>query len=204
MISVLNLTYSLELKCDYQTIKSVKKCVALEWNVLSENENVTEFKARQKNLKNHDVNNLRISYQNVKFLPDGIFTLFPNLNSLDIFHSSLQNLEASNFVNAKELKKIDICRNNMTVLEHFVFVETKNLMFLEMTLNKITIISENAFSGLTQLWELSLKKNKVNNLPENVFKELISLRMLDFAAEPLKIASGTNRKVIRNLPMCLG
>lgn len=181
MISVLNLTNSLELKCDYQTTKNVSKCVALEWNVESENENVTEFKGRQKNLKNQDVNNLRISYQNVKFLPHGIFTLFPKLDSLEIFHSSLQNLESTNFVNAKELKKIDICRNNMSVLGHFVFTEVKNLMFLEMTQNKISIISEKAFSGLTQLHELSLKKNMVMNLPEKVFEELTALRMLDLS-----------------------
>lgn len=178
---MLNLVYSLELKCDYQTNKSVSKCIALEWNVSSENENVTEFKGRQKNLKNQDVNYLRISYQNVKFLPNGIFAVFPMINSLDIFHSSLQNLEASNFVNAKELKKIDICRNNMSVLQHFVFAEAKNLSFLEMPQNKLSIISENAFSGLTKLWELSLKKNVVNNLPENVFKELTSLKMLDLS-----------------------
>lgn len=186
VISVLNLTISIELKCDYRELLKSTKCFALEWNILSENENVTEFKGRQSNLKNREVTSLGISYQNVKFLPHGVFILFPKLNVVDIFHSSLQSLQATNFDNAKELKDLRIARNNMTVLQHYVFAEIKNLIFLELTQNKISIISENAFSGLTHLYELSLKKNNVNNLPDNVFKELTSLVMLDLSHNEIK------------------
>jgi len=128
-----------------------------------------------------DVKMVSFIKSSVGFLPNQVFTIFPNVEILDLLEVNLLKWNRDFLKNAKNLKRIWLAKNEIEELGDNSFMGASALENLILRDNKITKISEKAFNGLVQLKSLELQNNLMTSLNMNVFSSLKKLKELNLS-----------------------
>lgn len=116
-------------------------------------------------------------YPDIDYVPNQIFTHFPNLSRLS-FKSKLNTLSPNSFKNASKLKQLTM-GSEIKVIERNSFAEIKHLKELTLSSNKISNIVDHTFGELNELFSLSLDRNRLTSIHRNTFAGLSMLEVLD-------------------------
>ena len=157
--------------------KSYYQCRIDSVNLLIESEDLTTDTTANSR-SNLDVESIYYTSGNLKYIPNSLFTLFPNAEYFTAGSSNMVNLKSHYFKNALKLKVIWINNSKIKNLDANSFIEVINLEYLRLVDNEIESIHRLAFSGLTQLKGLYLDNNKISNLHPFTFSKLTKLQVL--------------------------
>lgn len=129
---------------------------------------------------NADVQMVYFDTRNMKFLPNDIYDIFPNVEFLYVYKSNLNEFKPNYLKNAVELTKLQFHYSNVKELGPKVFAEAPKLQSLELQYNKIETIDILAFHGLPDLSTIYLFKNKIKKLQPTTFSHLTKLTYIGF------------------------
>lgn len=132
---------------------------------------------------NTDVDVKMVSFisSSVHVVPHQIFTIFPNMEILDLLDSKMRKWNRDFLKNARNLRRIWLAKNEIEELGDNSFLGAIKLENLVLHKNKLTLISEKAFNGLEQLKSLELQNNLLTTLSGNVFSPLKKLTELNLS-----------------------
>ena len=115
-------------------------------------------------------------------LPDGFFSRFAELESLNLSNNRLTYIERAVFEGLEKLIDLDLSRNELTWLPEEVFLELRNLENLDLSRNRIEELDGNAFRLIVDrphpLTSLDLSHNRIETLPYFAFEDLWKLKSL--------------------------
>ena len=135
-----------------------------------------------KNTKSNDEVTVVYYYEdnNVKFIPNSLFSTFTNLEYLLIsWNNNFETMKQEYLRNATKLKCLKITDNLVKKLDKNVFSEAKNLEHINFMDNKIETIHKKAFNGLPKLQGVYLHKNRIKSLNPYTFSFIIKLNILE-------------------------
>ncbi|CAL1261669.1 unnamed protein product [Larinioides sclopetarius] len=151
---------------------------------------------------NPELRELRLSNNLIKAIRTS-FSVYRNLEFLDVSHNQLSTLDKGNFEDLKKLKVLLVNSNMISVLQNDtfislnalkvlhlnenylqtlpakVFVQLESLELLDLCQNSISNIDQEAFFGLKSLKTLLLRDNKLTNIPSTPFQYISKLFKLD-------------------------
>ncbi|GFS61726.1 slit 1 protein [Trichonephila inaurata madagascariensis] len=151
---------------------------------------------------NPELRELRLSNNHIKAIRTS-FSVYRNLEFLDVSHNQLPILDKDNFVDLKELKVLLVNSNMISLLQNDTFrgllslkvlhlnenylqalpakcfVQLENLELLDLCQNSISSIDQEAFFGLKNLKTLLLRDNKLTHIPSTPFQYISKLFKLD-------------------------
>lgn len=145
------------------------------------------------------IENLDLSQNNIKSLPNDLFCPFLNLQTLNLSNNALANLTSFGLIDPatgrlclQELYDLDLSNNRLeSVPETSGVAALKNLQNLNLSYNKIIEITELTFSALRKLSILDLSNNNLRSLPNRTFRDSDELKELNLAKNNLiRIPSG--------------
>lgn len=158
---------------------------------------------------NPELRELRLSQNHIKGIRTA-FSVYRNLDYLDVSHNQLPTLDKGNFVDLKHLKVLLVNSNMISVLlndtfkglnalqvlhlnENYlqeipakVFVQLESLELLDLCQNRIALIDQEAFFGLKNLNTLLLRDNKLTSIPSTPFQYISKLFKLDLGLNPFE------------------
>uniref|UniRef100_A0AAR5P8Z0 Uncharacterized protein n=1 Tax=Dendroctonus ponderosae TaxID=77166 RepID=A0AAR5P8Z0_DENPD len=117
--------------------------------------NFTRY-SNENNFQFSSVRILDISQNNIGFIPEAFFLLFPHVWSLDI------------------------SKNNLTSISRSDFIYLENLQVLDLSFNRITHLSD-AFANVVDLFDIDLSHNKISNIPKDLFQSHMHLENLNLS-----------------------
>jgi Leucine-rich repeat (LRR) protein len=121
------------------------------------------------------VTDLKIIDQKVKFLPNGIASIYPNLQSFSIDNSKLEKISSTAFNNLNNLKTLEIKNNDVSVIESNAFDDLLQLEKFILTNNKkFEALSPKAFVKIHHLKHLNLNDNSLLLLPSDILPNNIN------------------------------
>ena len=159
---------------------------------------------------NYGIKTLLLAHNTVVSLPNGIFSLIPNISFLnlndmalneDIWHQlnnmpMLQILFLHNNIiksfdkevlsKMKQLKLLDLSDNHLTLISNGLFKSQLQLGELNLTRNNITSIEKDAFTGLQNLYKLDIQQNNIQSIPSEALSELGNLVQLNISCNIIK------------------
>lgn len=161
-------------------MKSFYSCDIIETELFNENDTITTNTANNRK-SNDDVTMLFYKeYNDVKFIPNEIFTTFPNLEYFWIAEDQhFATLKANYLKNAHSLKVFHVTHNEITKLSAHIFAEAANLKYINLCSNKIETIHKSAFVGLPKLKGVLLDDNRIRILYPSTFSHLKNLYVLE-------------------------
>ena len=208
-------SYCIDLKCNYvvdsyiivfdnNTNQSFRTC-KLENIYISEDQPVNF----DYDLRNEDVQALKINVSMANFIPNEIYTTFPRLEALMIrdvknfdllkpeyfqgahnlkhFWCYLTNIEvvkAGTFDEVPSLEKIYMSRNKIQFLEPGCLRNLPNLRLFHMYKNQIKFILAGVFDNVESLYEIHLDDNLIQKIDPTAFYGLPQLQVLDLQRNP--------------------
>jgi Leucine-rich repeat (LRR) protein len=108
---------------------------------------------------------------NLDYIPEEIFTEFPNLNKIEITSSKLPILKENLF--DEKCEKIEVLwlwNNEIKIIKRKAFFHLKNLVEISLAGNKIQSLSENIFEANSKLEVVDLEENQIKALNPVMFK----------------------------------
>lgn len=118
---------------------------------------------------NHEV--LQIVFDDVKlsYVPNQIFKIFPNVETLFLEQTGLTNWKREFLEGAKRLKTLSIWSSFIKYFGEEAFAEVPQLSSLSIWMSEIRTLSPEMFKHFTNLTELDLRQNIFIYLPDNAF-----------------------------------
>lgn len=159
---------------------------------------------------NPGLKELHLSNNRIKSIM-AAFTVYQNLEYLDMAHNQLVKLGKNNFFEQSKLKILNLNRNMISSLKNNTFVGLESLKelrldenilldlqpnvfhplssleVLDLSQNRISSISPAAFSGLRSLKKLLLRDNKLTQIPTDAFLKILSLQSLDVGLNSFQV-----------------
>lgn len=126
-----------------------------------------------------DIGRVYIFDSNVSYVPNVIFTKFPNLQRLTMNTVGLETIPAGAFEGATHLYLFSAMFNQLTHLVDGAFRGLENITEIDLGFNNISVVEENAFEGLANLEILDFNENLLTS--ETLigrFTPLVNLRSL--------------------------
>ena len=158
--------------------QSYYECMITRAELLNETEPVITHTSTN-NQTNQRVDAITYSGGNVKFVPNSVFEVFPNILIFSMFATKLEVLRPEFWKNAKKLKVIYIPQSNLKRLDANLFVEAENLEHINLNFNAIETVDKSTFNGLKNLKGIYLQGNKISLLYPETFSKISSLKVLD-------------------------
>ena len=119
---------------------------------------------------------LDISYNELMFLPNGIFDNQLELEYLKLNNNYLSSLPVHVFNFTSQLTYLEISFNLFHIaFENSIFSDLQNVVYMGLRNANIQVLSNNALSFLSYLKNLNLKYNDISALDSNVFSNLESV-----------------------------
>lgn len=136
----------------------------------------------------HVENFLNLSSNEIKFLPNGVFSDLESLFELDISHNLLSKLEPEIFKGLNSLKILHIGFNMLSYLTPESFIYVPHLEHLGLEFNNIKEFSFSYIPHSAVLKSLNLRGNLLHTLITNVSSVHLWQRMssLDISENPLE------------------
>jgi Leucine-rich repeat (LRR) protein len=190
ILSVISAQEIIELQCRFTySFLGLYTCQMPVANVSNPNAIYRFVGEHQANYTNDDVVNFETRYTNFEFIPQQLFTTFPNLIEMEIRAS---NLKSINISGTDKFQQLYFSSNNISRIENGTFARQSNLTLLVLNLNQIIQLDEDAFIGLNSCNRLTLLGNNITELPGRIFNNVPTLRVIDLEENQLKrIENGT-------------
>ncbi|KAG5684223.1 hypothetical protein PVAND_013461 [Polypedilum vanderplanki] len=170
-----------EVVCDVETIEMVingmtediLSCVISNQPINEDNYKIktTDYDPEIKSVKIE--NN-----EDVKFLPNNIGELFPNLISLSAKNNSITSLPQDILKNLNNLKILDLSNNDIKHLDSEMLNDAPVLEEINLSGNKIRELPEEFFTYSPLIKNLNLKHNEISDISPIVFEKLPNLSEL--------------------------
>lgn len=162
-----------ELKCDFDTHTNDEYACKIVNQDFERDFNVT-FKTKHGlfNLltNNDDVKQVFFDRTKMSHVPNQIFVIFPNLQSIYFEKNNLKQWKKDYLKGATKLKSVYIFENEIETFNDDAFEEVSQLESLWIKKNKITTVNPNMFKAFSNLRSLNLSFNDLSlNLPLGVF-----------------------------------
>ncbi|XP_013792068.2 leucine-rich repeat-containing protein 4B-like [Limulus polyphemus] len=159
---------------------------------------------------NPELRELVLKNNNIKGIMSS-FSVYHNLEYLDVSHNQLITIGKNNFQKQNQLKYLLLSRNMLSSLQNETFSGLEKLTVLhinenllqevppnvfsvlsklenlDISQNRIFFISDAAFLGLDRLRALSLRDNKLTDIPTHSFHNLLMLLKLDIGLNSFRI-----------------
>lgn len=156
-------------------------------------------------------------------IPGELFSMFPNLDSLNIYSEIIKGITANDSTKAAnltaltiskskrlrklsegtfrpmKLKYLDLTNNEIDVIHSYTFAHLRSLQHLYLSDNKLTTIDRHIFGGLFSLHVLDLSGNEIHTIENGAFTELKRLFILDLTQNKLKVLKYHVFKGLNNL-----
>ncbi|XP_054167360.1 leucine-rich repeat-containing G-protein coupled receptor 4-like [Oppia nitens] len=139
-----------------------------------------------------------IAFCNNSLLDVVPITLNPELKELYLSNNQIKNIFSS-FTVYRDLEVLDMTHNSMTSLGKKNFNLQNHLKVMSVSNNMITQINNLTFYGLSSLHVLNLNDNLLQDLPFRVFATLISLEKLDLSSNAINSVSPEAFSGLNNL-----
>lgn len=156
-----------------------------EWN-----DRANEIISRDNHLKNKsdkDVKMVSFIDSDIKFIHDGIFSAFINLEILDVSKAKMTTWTRGDLKGAKKLKRLVLAQNELTEIADNSFLGAITLEHLSIDANKIAILNDKAFNALTMLQSLDLSGNLLTIISANVLTPLKKLESINLSGNKITI-----------------
>ncbi|XP_058123162.1 carboxypeptidase N subunit 2-like [Anopheles coustani] len=135
---------------------------------------------------------------NLTEIPRTLFSVFPEMQSVDLTGTGVENINKFTFENAKQLQTIYLRENKLTTLNNFIFKGCDRLLWLDLSRNQLSELKEKAFYEIPALATLDLSWNQLEKLPQDVFSTLAKLTSLDLSHNRL---TGLSDSTFRSNPL---
>lgn len=150
-------------------------------DVTSANEQIT-VAGKLANFQDSTVYSLSFTQpQKLYYVPTGVFSIFPNIESVIIFNVSLNHLVSNAFINAGNLNGLHINENNFPDLPDSFCSSCINVTYLNLMNNNIVNVDSNAFKGLKFLTTVILQGNKISCIPPGLFQNTPLIDLIDLS-----------------------
>ncbi|EFA78304.1 leucine-rich repeat-containing protein [Heterostelium album PN500] len=138
-----------------------------------------------------NLSQLILSNCKIKSIGDTDFTLFPNIQILDLQNNQIQSISQNAFKTNLQLKHIRLCRNSQLSSLSSSITSLANLEFLQVSFCALQTLPIE-LGNLTSLLVLKLSNNRIEEIPISIGK-LERLTHLDIS-----------HNLLRTLPLSLG
>ena len=105
----------------------------------------------------------------LQYVPTALFTIFPNLQELDIINCGTTTLVTDAYANCNKLDTIILEGGNIPKVPAGIASTCTAVTYLSLGNNSIATIDANAFQGMTKLAILNLANNKLTCIPPTLF-----------------------------------
>lgn len=128
---------------------------------------------------------LNLSHNQIKTLPESIFTDFSSLESLDLSWNPIRVISDSLFDGVSQsLQELDMSHG---MLKSIPMLNLPNLKKLDLSFNAIAAPNSISFTNISSLETLDLSGNRLNIIPNNLWHHLTKLRRLSVSHNPIHI-----------------
>ena len=128
---------------------------------------------------------LRLSYNQLSELPEGVFRGLSNLEALLLYDNAVTRLSPRVFEGLGSLRWLELDGNRLDAVPEGLFSGLTSLEWLGIRRNSLVTIPKGLFDGLDNLSVLSLSGNQLSELPEGVFGSLDNLSVLSLSDNQL-------------------
>lgn len=128
---------------------------------------------------NEDVRNLRILNSTINRIPALIFTVFPNIEAVEVLNCGVMRFVPPDFYQAKALRELRVVDNDGLSLGNSAFFYLNILETLILDNNNLSAIGATPFTSLVSLQTLSLANNQIRTLTPRMMSPLRNLRTFD-------------------------
>jgi hypothetical protein len=187
---------NIDLSCRFFSDFYGYGCQLFEVNVTDPSVSFTFSGEHKEGNTDSDVVVLEVLGSDFRFIPQEIFTFFPNIHTIEVYTSNLQSINVSG---TDRLLQFTAVSNNISRIENGVFTSQPNITSINLNRNGIKEIEENAFNGLELLSTLYLIGNDITNIPNGLFNNTPALRSLDFERNQLTRIESETFSNLRNL-----
>jgi Leucine-rich repeat (LRR) protein len=125
------------------------------------------------------IKNLAFHYNRVGFVDRKLFSLFPNLERLDLARNKIKILGKDVFRSAGSLTRLDLSKNEIDCLSEDSFQGLDNLKVLKV---KAKSVDRRAFIHLLRLECLELCESPLKSIESDTFVDLPKLKKLNLAS----------------------
>lgn len=124
---------------------------------------------------NFDVDTIVLIHPPLPFFVSEIFTIFPNLKTMNLHGGTHLHIQSGSFENASHLQTLYISNGGHAELSNFALTGAGNLTNLQINDIEVLRIDELAFDGLRALETLLIFRSNIHRLGENTFSSLVNL-----------------------------
>lgn len=124
---------------------------------------------------NNDVKKFHCEGHEMRFLPQYLGDVFPNLEMLALFHNNLEEIKSEDLKTLKNLEVLWIERNNLKVLDSDLFINNPKLRFIAISSNKIVHVDFYTFDHLLNLEKLYFEFNPCQSSLANTKEQVQDL-----------------------------
>ncbi|CAB3239782.1 unnamed protein product [Arctia plantaginis] len=161
-------------------------------------------------LNTSSVQELDISYCDMKYITSNTFGNMPGLMYLNLAGNNLSDMDPDTFKKLLDLEELDLSDNNIKSLPEDIFSENNELATLHisrnpvdtvyglqisdlLTLNagqtNIKFVGPSMFNGMTYIANLNLSGNNIEKIHNQAFHRLVELNYLDLSYNDLDFIS---------------
>ena len=161
-------------------------------------------------LNTSSIQELDISYCNMKYIAANTFTNMPGVMYLNLAGNNLSNMDPNTFKKLLDLEELDLSDNDIKSLPDDIFSENNELATLHisrnpmdtvyglqisdlLTLNagqtNIRFVGPSMFNGMTYIANLNLSGNNIEKIHNQAFHKLVELNYLDLSYNDLDFIS---------------
>lgn len=148
---------------------------------LAENETLNIVTNHDGDLTDADVLQVDFYSSRMNYLPNQMFSRFPNLRHLRMNAAYMQTIRNDSFDGASSLIEFTAVFNAISSLPANVFRGAANLEEITLVFNNIVFIDETAFNGLSRLSWLNLDQNQIESLAPQTLTSLVNLQFLSLS-----------------------
>ncbi|XP_071488792.1 toll-like receptor 4 [Diadema antillarum] len=166
--------------------------------------NITRIEANDFTpLSRANISLLKLSKNNVTYIPPGAFQHLKHVRRLDIDQNNLMNLSFNSFRGMDSLECLNIVLSKIVRIQGFQMNTTNatlhipSLVSLNLSMNRISSLSEGVFQGLDVLHVLRLRSCRIRSLQNRTFEGLRSLEMLDLG---INLLTSIPEPVLQHVP----
>ena len=144
---------------------------------------------------------LNMNYNNVTFIPGGIFWNCGNLTYFSITNNQIRAIDKDAFVGT-DLQDLNLMQNQITALHSLTFASLPNLDTLFLSYNQIEVVPVDTFKNSQKLIFLGLGNNKIQVWTKDHLPDQPKLRSLHLDQNQIKTLSDdtfVNAPELRNL-----
>ena len=126
---------------------------------------------------NPELKELHLKSNQIKSIMSS-FTVYHNLEYLDISENSIVSVGRKNFAMQRKLRVLLIGSNHISEVNNHSFHGLSSLQILHLNNNFIKKLPSRIFSGLNKLEKLDLSRNTISSITQETFAGLINLKTL--------------------------